>query len=129
MSPVSRRRGRRRRQRQSTAHSSEAGARAQDVFSCRAGHKIVFSAWSVTRAFKRRSIGAECRLVTVLMRWVRGHRGGVIAARQSRNAPEIPEGSTLPDRREVIMIMSGYEERFRSPTPSLHQIFAEARGP
>jgi len=58
----------------------------------------------------------------------RGHRGGVIAARQSRNAPEIPEGSTLPDRREVIMIMSGYEERFRSPTPSLHQLFADARG-
>ena len=27
------------------------------------------------------------------------------------------------------MIMSEYEERFRSPTPSLHQIFAEARGP
>src|SRR5215472_17754459 len=59
----------------------------------------------------------------------RGHRGGVIAARQSRNAPEIPEGSTLPDRREVIMNMSEYEERFWSPTPSLHQIFTEARGP
>jgi hypothetical protein len=27
------------------------------------------------------------------------------------------------------MIMSEYEEQFRSPTPSLHQIFAEARGP
>ena len=27
------------------------------------------------------------------------------------------------------MIMSEYEERFWSPTPSLHQIFAEARGP
>jgi len=27
------------------------------------------------------------------------------------------------------MIMSEYEERFRSPTPSLHQIFVEARGP
>ena len=27
------------------------------------------------------------------------------------------------------MIMSEYEERFRSPPPSLHQIFAEARGP
>jgi hypothetical protein len=59
----------------------------------------------------------------------RGHRGGVITARQLGNAPEIPEGSTLPDRREIIMIMSEYEERFRSPTPSLHQIFAEARGP
>ena len=39
----------------------------------------------------------------------------------------MPEGSTLPDRREVLMIMSEYEERFRSPTSSLHQIFAEAR--
>jgi hypothetical protein len=46
----------------------------------------------------------------------REHRGGVITARQSGNAPEIPEGSTLPDRREVIMSMSEYEERFRSPT-------------
>lgn len=26
------------------------------------------------------------------------------------------------------MSMSEYEERFRSPTPSLHQIFAAARG-
>jgi hypothetical protein len=26
------------------------------------------------------------------------------------------------------MTMSEYEERFRSPTPSLHQAFAEARG-
>ena len=26
------------------------------------------------------------------------------------------------------MMMSEYEERFRSPTPSLHQIFAAARG-
>jgi hypothetical protein len=26
------------------------------------------------------------------------------------------------------MIMSEYEERFRSPTPSLHQTFAAARG-
>jgi hypothetical protein len=27
------------------------------------------------------------------------------------------------------MTMSEYEERFRSPTPSLHQTFAEAGGP
>jgi hypothetical protein len=27
------------------------------------------------------------------------------------------------------MTMSEYEERFRSPTPSLHQIFAATRGP
>jgi hypothetical protein len=28
-----------------------------------------------------------------------------------------------------MMTMSEYEERFRPPTPSLHQTFAEARGP
>jgi len=27
------------------------------------------------------------------------------------------------------MTMSEYEERFRPPAPSLHQTFAEARGP
>src|SRR5215475_4400710 len=31
--------------------------------------------------------------------------------------------------REVIMTMSEYEERFRPPAPSLHQTFAEVRGP
>jgi hypothetical protein len=39
------------------------------------------------------------------------------------------EGSISIDRREVIMTMSEYEERFRSPTPSLHQTFAAIRGP
>jgi hypothetical protein len=51
------------------------------------------------------------------------------SGQQPGNAPEIAEGSTLPDRREVIMIMSEYEERFRSPAPSLHQTFAATRGP
>jgi hypothetical protein len=35
----------------------------------------------------------------------------------------------LPDRRGVVMTMSEYEERFRAPAPSLHQIFAAIRGP
>ena len=55
----------------------------------------------------------------------RGPRGGVNS--EPVNAPEIAEGSTLPDRGVGIMTMSEYEERFRSPTPSLHQTFAEAR--
>jgi len=57
-----------------------------------------------------------------------GHRGGIISGQQPGHALEIPEGSSLPERREVIMSMSEYEERFRSSTPSLHQIFAAARG-
>ena len=36
--------------------------------------------------------------------------------------------SILPDHREVVMTMSEYEERFRSPPSSLHQTFADARG-
>jgi hypothetical protein len=44
------------------------------------------------------------------------------------NAPEIPEHSMSLGRREVIMTISEYEERFRSPTPSLHQTFAATRG-
>src|SRR5271170_3505908 len=37
-------------------------------------------------------------------------------------------GSILPGRREVIMTISEYEERFRFPAPSLHQTFAMTRG-
>ena len=43
--------------------------------------------------------------------------------------PEISEGSTFSNLREVIMTMSEYEERFRPPVPSLHQTFTEVRGP
>ena len=35
----------------------------------------------------------------------------------------------MTDRREVIMTVCEYEERFRSPKPSLHQTLAAARGP
>jgi hypothetical protein len=35
-----------------------------------------------------------------------------------------PDVLTLPTRRGVVMTMSEYEERFRTPAPSLHQIFA-----
>src|ERR1700746_3708361 len=45
------------------------------------------------------------------------------------NSREISEGSTFSNAREVIMTMSEYEERFRPPAPSLHQTFAEVRGP
>ena len=68
--------------------------------------------------------------VTPLVRCVReGRKRGRYLRQQPRNAPEIPEGSTLPDRGEGIMTMSEYEERFRSSTLSLHHTFAEARGP
>ena len=48
---------------------------------------------------------------------------------QPGNTPEILEGSTFSNLREVIMTMSEYEERFRPPAPSLHQTFTEVRGP
>jgi predicted DNA-binding transcriptional regulator AlpA len=56
----------------------------------------------------------------------RGRRGGGCLPDNSR---EISEGSTFSNAREVIMTMSEYEERFRPPAPSLHQTFAEVRGP
>jgi hypothetical protein len=48
--------------------------------------------------------------------------------RRLSNAPCCPITALLPDRREVIMSMSEYEERFRPPAPSIHQIFAATRG-
>src|SRR6516165_4679271 len=42
--------------------------------------------------------------------------------------PEISEGSTFSNLREVIMTMSEYEERFRPPAQSLHQTLAQVRG-
>ena len=64
--------------------------------------------------------------VTAVMRQV---RRDVEAALSPDNSPEISEDSTFSNLREVIMTMSEYEERFRPPTPSLHQTFAEVRGP
>ena len=52
-------------------------------------------------------------------------RGGVVPD----NSDEISKGETFSNVREVIMTMSEYEERFRPPAPSLHQTFAEVRGP
>jgi hypothetical protein len=63
---------------------------------------------------------------TALMRRV---RADVEAALSADNSREISEGSTFSKAREVIMTMSEYEERFRPPAPSLHQTFAEVRGP
>ena len=45
-----------------------------------------------------------------------------------RSWPEPAGGSTVADCREAVMSMSEYEERLRPPVPSLHQIFAAARG-
>src|SRR5215831_17103586 len=54
---------------------------------------------------------------------------GLEAVLSPDNSREISEGSTFSNLREVIMTMSEYEERFRPPAPSLHQTFAEIRGP
>ena len=81
---------------------------------------------SITGLLKRLSIEAACRRS---QRWCDLFARGRYLRQQPGNAPEIAEGSTLPDRGVGIMTMSEYEERFRSPTPSLHQTFAEARGP
>ena len=84
---------------------------------------------SITGLLKRLPIEAACRRS---QRWcdvfARAARGRHLR-QQPRKAPEIADGSTLPDRGVGIMTMSEYEEQFRSPTPSLHQTFAEARGP
>jgi hypothetical protein len=64
--------------------------------------------------------------VTAVMRRV---RRDVEAALFPDNSREISEGSTFSNLPEVIMTMSEYEERFRPPAPSLHQTFAEVRGP
>jgi len=58
-----------------------------------------------------------------------GRRGGVVLGNSREKRPEISEGSTFSNLREVIMTMSEYEERFRHPAPSLHQTFTEVRGP
>ena len=62
----------------------------------------------------------------MLMRRV---RADVEAAISPDNSREISQGSTFSHAREVIMTMSEYEERFRPSAPSLHQTFAEVRGP
>ena len=93
-------------------------------------------AWVHSAATPVAGFSAVCRLgdhsyvvgsrsmppVTALMRRVRAD----VEAALSR---EISEGSTFSNAREVIMTMSEYEERFRPPAPSLHQTFAEVRGP
>src|SRR6516225_572839 len=56
-------------------------------------------------------------------------RKDIEAALSPDNSREISEGSTFPNAREVIMTIIEYEERFRPPAPSLHQTFAEVRGP
>jgi hypothetical protein len=61
--------------------------------------------------------------------WMRRVRTDVEAALSPDNSREISEGSTFSNLREVIMTMREYEERFRPPAPSLHQTFAEIRGP
>ena len=64
--------------------------------------------------------------VTMLMRRA---RADVEAALSPGQQPGNIGRLDLLYAREVIMTMSEYEERFRPPAPSLHQTFAEVRGP
>jgi hypothetical protein len=103
---------------------------AHDIyFSCHTGHRF-FSALGRLRAHSnvvgstQHGAGHSADATDS-----HGHRGSVISGQQPGDSPETLEDSTLPDRREVVMIMSEYEERFWSPTPSLHQTFAAIRGP
>jgi len=97
-------------------------------FSRRGGHRIFFRSCRLPacpNVFQSRQHAAGShRWCDVFARAARGR----YLRQQPRNAAEIPEGSTLPDREEGIMTMSEYEERFPSSTLSLHQTFAEARG-
>ena len=56
-------------------------------------------------------------------------RAEVETALSTDNSREISEGATFSNAREVTMTMNEYEDRFRPPAPSLHQTFAEVRGP
>src|SRR5215472_7927780 len=58
-----------------------------------------------------------------------GHQGALSLNFCWPMRPKFWKGSALHDRREVTMTMREYEERFRSPPPSLHQIFVGIRGP
>src|SRR3974390_3088911 len=95
-----------------------------DPLSCYTGRRI-FSALSITVSLIRRWIGAACPGHSCDAAGSQERRGGVVSGQQSG----ISEGSTFSNLREVIMTMSEYEERFRPPAPSLHQTFAEVRGP
>jgi hypothetical protein len=101
-------------------------ATAHGVHSAATADKDFLPQLSITGLLKRLSIEAACRRS---QRWCDLFARGRYLRQQPGNAPEIAEGSTLPDRGVGIMTMSEYEERFRSPRPSLHQSFAEARGP
>ena len=92
---------------------------------CYTGRRI-FSGLSIRGSFIRRWITQHAPGHSVDATGSRGRRGGGCLPDNSR---EITEGSTFSNAREVIMTMSEYEERFRPPAPSLHQTFAEVRGP
>jgi|SRR5215831_5446394 len=92
--------------------------------SCYTGRPI-FRALSITGSLIRRWIGAASPITAVMRR---AHKD-VEAALSPESSREISQGSTFSNLREVIMTMSEYEERFRPPAPSLHQTFAEVRGP
>src|SRR5215471_4509842 len=82
--------------------------------------------------FRRARTSFEQRtFATRLQRWVR-ELGSDVDTAFARLQPGItrqtPDGSTAPDRREVAMTMSEYEERFRPPAASLYQTLTVASG-
>src|SRR6516162_1930681 len=98
-------------------------------FGCRSEHRNLFTALSNAACLKRHldrgGLHQSQRFCDGFARTSRG----VVSEFLLANAPEIPERLSLPDRREVTMTMREYEERFRPPPPSLHQIFVGIRGP
>src|SRR5215475_15957335 len=97
-------------------------------FGCRSEHRILFTALSNAACLKRRR--GRMTPITAFLRWVRTDIKGALSLNFCwPMRPKFRKGSALPDRREVTMTMREYEERFRSPPPSLHQIFVGIRGP
>src|SRR5215813_6473401 len=98
-------------------------------FGCRFEHRILFTLCRMRRASNVIGSRQGDTNHSVFAMGSHGHQGGVVSELCWPMRPKFRKGSALPDRREVTMTMREYEERFRSPPPSLHQIFVEIRGP
>jgi hypothetical protein len=92
--------------------------------SCYTGRRV-FGSLSITGSLIRRWVGAAACPGTAVIDGSPGRRSGVVSGQHPGNFG----GSTFSNLREVIMTMSEYEERFRPTARSLHQTFAEVRGP
>ena len=97
-------------------------------FSCYRGH-LNFSVLSITGSLIRHRIDlAACDHNTGATDFLTEVEAPLSSDNSREMRPEISEGSTFSNLREVIMTMSEYEERFRPPAPSLHQTLAQVRG-